>query len=333
MAERKRATSPVTPSATTAQPFSDAYHLKYRPRSLDDVLGQKEVVKSIEATIRSKARQHTFFLIGPGGTGKTTLARIMAGEFGCTDVIEIDAASNSGIDEMRAVMAQMQYGGFGGSGNRAYIVDECHRLSSNAWDSLLKTTEEPPSHVFFFFCSTNPSKIPAAMLTRGPNYTLQPIRFDDLMDRLEAVCEAEKLDTPEWGLEVCARACGGSMRLALVMLAQVQDAATEDEARALVAGIGETPEVIDLCRLIVKGPFAWQDAIKLVKAIDEQGTLQPEGIRIMVTNYMAKTLMGTKGRQANYLLDVLHAFSKPTNPTDKMAPILLALSSLTNDRN
>lgn len=291
------------------------------------MLGQAEVVDAIRSAIKAKARQHTYFLIGPGGTGKTTLARIMADEFGCDDVIEIDAASNSGIDEMRAVMSQMQYGGFGGSGNRAYVIDECQGLSKQAWESLLKTTEEPPAHVFFFFLTTDPRKVPAAMLTRGPSFNLRPVPFNDIMERLEAVCGAENLDTPTWALEVAARACGGSVRLALVMLAMVQDARTEDEAIALVQGQGEVPEVIDLCRAIVSG-IKWSDVQRLLKPIDEQGLLQPEGIRIQVTLYMAKVLMTAKERQVGYLLNVLQAFSRPCNATDKMAPILQACADI-----
>ena len=298
--------------------------IKYRPKKLNEVVGQQDVVKAIESALKSKSRQHTYFLFGPGGCGKTTLARIMAAEFKCLpeNVIEVDAASNSGIDEMRAVMQGLRYSGFGDSPNKGYIIDECHRLSKNAWDSLLKSTEEPPGHVFFFFCSTDPSKIPAPMLTRGPNYALQPVRFDPLMDLLEGVCDAEGLSTPTWALEIAARACSGSPRQALVMLAMVQDAETPEEAEAILQGVGETREVIDLCRAMVKGSLRWSDVQTNLKPLTEMGA---EGIRIQVALYLAACLMGAKGdRDVPRLLDMLAAFSKPCNPTDKLAPILLA---------
>lgn len=300
------------------------YQIKYRPSNLDEVVGQTDIVKSIKAAVKAKARQHTYFFFGPGGTGKTTLARLIAAEFRCKpeNIIEVDAASNSGVDDMRTVTQGLRYNGFGESPNKAYIIDECQMLSKNAWDSLLKSTEEPPEHVFFFFCSTNPAKVPAAMLTRGPNYALQPVKFDPLMDLLERVADAEGLSTPDWALQIAARACSGSPRQALVMLAMVQDAEDEAEAEAILQGVGETKEVIDLCRAMVKGSLRWDDVQRNLKPISDQGA---EGIRIQVTLYLAACLMGAKGdRDVPRLLDMLAAFSKPCTQTDKLAPIFLA---------
>ena len=318
---------------TTTPASIEPWHVKYRPKALRDVVGQDDIVAAIEAAIADKARQHCFFLFGPGGVGKTTLARIMAGAFGCLsqNIVEVDAASNTGIDDVRRVTEAARYQGFGDQNGRAYIFDECHRLSANAWDSLLKSTEEAPAHVFYFFASTNPAKIPAAMLTRGPKYALNAVKHGTLMDLLEWVCDQEGLssaEVPDWMVNLAASEANGSPRQAIINLAGIKHAQDEEEARRVLQSVGENKDVIDLCRLLMDGRMRWADVQRLLGALKDDNA---EGIRIVVTAYFSKVLMGCKPKQAARCLDVLDVFSTPCNPSDKLAPILLGLGKFCDD--
>lgn len=211
-----------------------------------------EYVAAQVSTLRAaKARPHTYLFTGGPGTGKTTLARILAGEFGVTaaNLIEIDAGSSGGIDSMRDAIAPLRYQGFGETPNKAVIIDEAHQLSKQAWTSLLKTIEEPPAHVYFFFCTTEMGKVPENIRTRCAAYQLWNVRTDDLLDLIDSVCEAEGLDVPKKIRSMVAGACNGSPRLALVMLAAVQSCDDEREAELLLASPLENKELIDLCLL------------------------------------------------------------------------------------
>ena len=309
--------------AAPPQEMSEPIHTKYRPRKLDDVVGQGAVVKSLSSALKDKARPHCFLFTGPAGTGKTTLARIVASEFGCdlAGLIEVDAASTSGIDDMRTLTGSLRYNGFGDTPNKAVIIDEAHALSKQAWDSLLKTTEEPPPHVFFFFCSTNPAKIPAAMVTRCLAYNLKPVKFEDIMDLLEDIAEREDYDTPQRILSLVAQAAEGSPRQALTMLAAVHACEDEDEAAALLAQPLDNKEIIDLCRQMLRGDLEWRKLCETLKQLDDS----PESIRIVIVNYLSACLLGSKSEKETLrLLDMLECFLKPCNPTDKLAPILVA---------
>lgn len=307
--------------------LTEPLHIKYRPQTLGEVLGQSATVKSLQSMMDAKSRPHAFLFTGPAGTGKTTLARILARDLGCpaSGIREIDAASNSGIDDMRQVTEALQYNGFGDSPGKAIILNECQGLSKQAWDSLLTTTEEPPAHAFFFFTSTHPAKIPAAMVTRCQAYHLSPLRRDDILDMLDIVVDSEGLRTPDRVLSMVADACEGSARAALTLLSKVAD--TEDLAD--VAELLRTPldnaEVIDLCRLLVQGKLTWAKLTETLKKLEEP----PETIRIIIAAYLSSCLMGAKtDRDIVRLLDIASAFSRPFAATDKSMPLLLAFGEV-----
>ncbi len=145
--------------------MSNDLAVKYRPQELSDVVGQDHMMPGLKALI-TKRNSHAGLFHGPSGCGKTTLARILAhGLDAGKNITEVDAARNTGIDAMRQVADNAQYNAFGG-GNRAVIVDEAHGLSKQAWNSLLKAIEEPPKHLFWFFCTTEPAKVPQVIRTR-----------------------------------------------------------------------------------------------------------------------------------------------------------------------
>ena len=319
---RKRVSA--EPEAQADEPF----HIKYRPKSLKEVVGQDAVVKSLTDAMKQATRPHSFLLTGPSGCGKTTLSRIIAADLGCSpsNILEVDAASNSGIDAMREVMSTIRYQGFGESPNRAIIIDEAHALSKSAWQSMLKPIEEPPPHVYFFVLTTETGKVPETIVTRCHNYQLKPVRFDPLMDLLEGVVEAEGLSTPTRIVELAARACSGSPRQALVMLSMIRDCKTEEEAADLLEAPLENKEVIDLCREMVGGKLSWDRVVKTLKAMPE---MSAESIRIVMVNYLSACLLGARSEKDTLrLLDVLHEFRAPFNPTDKLAPLLLAIGNI-----
>lgn len=301
-------------------------HVKWRPTTLKEVLGQDAVVRSLEAALKMPSRPHCFLFTGPAGTGKTTLARILANRIGIgrEGLLEVDAASNSGIDEMRSITSGLRYNGFGDSPNKGIILNECQGLSKQAWDSLLTTTEEPPDHVYFFFTSTHPAKIPPAMMTRCQAYHMAPLRYDDLMDLLEDVVKGEGLECSTKLLGLVARAAEGSARQALVMLAKVHSCEDEKEAEILLAQADENAEVIDLCRAFVAGDLAWTKLCAVLQDLEKAG-VQAESIRLVVVAYLTRCLLGSKtDKQTMRLLGMLECFMKPAGGSEKLAPILVA---------
>lgn len=299
-------------------------HTKYRPNRLEDIRGQAAVIKSLKSALSATARPHVYLFTGPAGTGKTSLARILCKEFHVLDanLLEIDAATNNGIDVMRDVLAPLRYHGFGTSPNKAVILDEAHMLTKQAWASLLKTIEEPPDHVFFFFCTTEAGKVPQNILTRCHAYNLHTVKFDDICELLDEVCEAERFTVSNDVLSLVASSSGGSPRQALVMLSMVHSIKSVDEAARVLEAPLDNGEVIELCKLMLSGQLTWPS---LQSTLKDLGDMPAESIRIVCTCYFAACLMSSKNeKQTVRLLEILECFAKPCNPTDKLAPILLA---------
>lgn len=166
--------------------------VKYRPKCWEDVTEQSVVKDILENQVQTKTVQSAYLFTGPSGTGKTTSARIFASMIndGKGNPIEVDAASNSGVDNIRQIIEDAKRKPLDAE-YKIFIVDECHSLSNGAWQALLKTLEEPPKFTIFIFCTTNPEKIPQTILSRVQRYNFQKISNEGIVERLKSICENE----------------------------------------------------------------------------------------------------------------------------------------------
>lgn len=215
---------------------------KYRPGTFDDVIGQPHVVQTLMNAVSTKRVAHAYLFSGTRGVGKTTVARILAKALNCergptsrpcdtcencreialgssVDVIEIDGASNTGVDDVREIRENVRFTPFRGQ-FRVYIIDEVHMLSNSAFNALLKTLEEPPAHVVFIFATTEIHKIPATILSRCQHYNFRRIARTEIIERLRHVAAQDHLTLEERSFVALARASEGSMRDALSLLDQ-----------------------------------------------------------------------------------------------------------------
>lgn len=297
---------------------------KFRPTALAEVVGQNAIVRSLQAICKKQDTQ-VFLFSGPSGCGKTTLSRIIAKLYGVEDnsVMEIDAASRTGIDDMRQLQEVLLYRPFGDSGKRAVILDECHALSKNAFDSLLKALEDPPKHVVWFFCTTNPAKIPKTLQTRCTKFELKIVADKDLGDLLDFVCAEEKIDISQDVFDLIIKEAAGSPRQLLSNLVVARTAKTKKEAGELLKAAIETDASLELCRFVASGSGSWVKCMGLLNALE--GT-NPESVRILIANYLGSCLKNAKSDdQAVKFIQRLDGFSQPYAPTDGNAPLLLSI--------
>ena len=199
--------------------------VKYRPTSFNDMTEQSAIKNILENQIKTKTFQHGYLFTGPSGTGKTTSARIFASMIneGKGSPIEVDAASNSGVDNIRQIIEDAKRKPLDAE-YKIFIVDECHSLSDSSWQALLKTLEEPPKFTIFIFCTTNPEKIPATILSRVQRYNFQKISNEGIVKRLNMILETEskESDIPiSWttdAVEYISKVSSGGMRDAITLM-------------------------------------------------------------------------------------------------------------------
>lgn len=299
-------------------------HRKYRPEFLVDVLGQSAIIKSLEKIV-TRNDIHCFIFDGPSGCGKTTLARIVAADLGCDrrTLIEIDAATNSGADAMRAIQEGLQYKPFGEAKSRGIIIDECHSLSKQAWQTLLKGTEEPAAHVYWFFCTTEAGKIPPTMRTRGASFKLKAVSDDLLAKLADQICKAEKIKLADGVHDVLIKSANGSPRQLLVNLAVVRDAESRRSAADALKVVLDGDATLKLCQALAGAKPSWQALMSIVEDI---GEANPEGVRILVMRYLAKVAAGAASNEkAERILEKMEAFERPYNDSEGLAPLLLSI--------
>jgi DNA polymerase-3 subunit gamma/tau len=224
---------------------------KYRPQSFIDVVGQEHVKKILANQLRTKDIKNAYLFTGGAGTGKTTNARIFAN---CIDaeVIEIDGASNNGVDNVRELIESSRYRPISAA-YKAYIIDEVHMLSTGAFNALLKTLEEPPAHAVFILATTDPQKIPATIMSRVQRFDFHRLTVEQIVANLSNIAEAEDRSVAEDALEYIAKLAQGGMRDAITILDTSLGYVSEGETLTLdtvIDVVGTTPHslYIDLCR-------------------------------------------------------------------------------------
>lgn len=217
---------------------------KYRPKNFEEVAGQKEIVKTLKTSLRNGKTSQAYLFTGPRGVGKTTLARLIAKGVNCLkngmtdepcnecenclainngtfmDLIEIDAASNRGIDEIRQLKEKINYQPVKGL-KKIYIIDEVHMLTKEAFNALLKTLEEPPKHVVFILATTEADKIPATIISRCQRYDFKTLSVKDMKEQLLFIAENEGVKLPEEVAELIYESSGGSVRDAVSILERI----------------------------------------------------------------------------------------------------------------
>jgi len=281
---------PETPETeTSAARADDNYRVlarKYRPTNFDELIGQEAMVRTLSNAIEAGRLAHAFILTGVRGVGKTTTARIIAKALNCigtdgaggptispcgvcencasiaesrhVDVMEMDAASRTGVDDIREIIEGVRYAAVSAR-YKIYIIDEVHMLSRNAFNALLKTLEEPPEHVKFIFATTEIRKVPITVLSRCQRFDLRRISIEQLNRHFAAIAEQEGCDIEDKALSMISRAAEGSVRDGLSLLDQAfahgAGKVTEQQVRDML-GLADRAQVLDLYKAVMKGDTA-----------------------------------------------------------------------------
>ncbi|HEX9793962.1 MAG TPA: DNA polymerase III subunit gamma/tau [Planctomycetota bacterium] len=262
---------------------------KYRPRTFGEVIGQDHIVRALSRAIEKERVGQAYLLVGPRGVGKTSTARILAKSLNCergptvapcltcaacteierganVDVVEIDGASNNGVDDVRAIRDRVHYLPLRDR-TKIYIVDEVQRLSGPAFDALLKTLEEPPGHALFLFATTDPQKIPDTIVSRCQTFEFRRLREADVRAKMERICVEEGLEVPTDVLVAIARGCRGGMRDAESMLDQllaVADGAPSLDDLEMIAGLARPERWLTLFESL-----AVDDGAAVLRSVDD----------------------------------------------------------------
>lgn len=265
-----------------------ALAIKYRPKTFDDVVEQGSVKQILQEQLRTNTHQNCYLFTGGAGTGKTTCARIFANDIngGKGNPIEIDAASNNGVDNVREIIDNAKFKALDAP-YKVYIIDECHMLSTGAWNAMLKLIEEPPAQTVFIFCTTDPQKIPATIISRVQRYDFQRITHDSVVNRLKQILdweneefcekqgnevyEGELIEYELEALGYIAKLADGGMRDAITLLDKCLSFSLDISVQNIVQALGtiDYDTMFDLTEAIVD--MRAGDAVVIIEEAHRSG--------------------------------------------------------------
>ena len=299
---------------------------KYRPQTFEQVVAQAHITRTLTNAISSGRVAHAILFSGPRGTGKTTVARILAKAMNCkdgptpvpcnvciscneitagkaVDVFEIDGASNNSVDQVRELRENIKYMP-AHSPYKIYIIDEVHMLSTAAFNALLKTLEEPPSHVMFMFATTEPHKIPITILSRCQRHDFRRMDLNSISTHMASLCRQEGFEIAEESLELIAREAGGSMRDGLSLLDQImtciQRPITHEQVLEIL-GIIDRKFIFDLSESILKADIP--AVLDLLDDIYDHGH-DMKKLYAELTEHFRNLLVAAMGKKVNKLVDL-----------------------------
>jgi len=265
--------------------MSRSLNLKYRPKTFEEVTGQTVTTTILKRIVETRNFKNVYLFAGKTGSGKTTCARIFANEInrGLGSPIEIDAASNNGVDQVRAIIDAANQRALAGE-YKIYIIDECHAITSAGWQAFLKGIEEPPMYTIFIFCTTEPTKIPATVLNRMQRYNFTAISMEGIKNRLNYICEQEGFTNYKETCDLISKISQGCMRDAITYLEQCADLSTD-------LSVENTKKIL--------GDFSYESMFKLTWAIEEK-----DESKILATI----DSMANAGQDLKYFIDLYLEF-------------------------